>query len=131
LENELADKEDRFRAAVSTRQEFAGQLVAAQQRELAVMAENAKLIETRVSINHGKLIDINYDRSSDGMTVIIYLQERLLNDLDAERTKTCRLEEIIERTNVESAADNEKHFKQGFYVAKNLVSMKEEGALEL
>jgi len=49
LENELADKEDRFRAAVSTRQEFAGQLVAAQQRELAVMAENAKLIETRVS----------------------------------------------------------------------------------
>lgn len=57
------------------------------------------------------------------------LQERLLNDLDAERAKTCQLEEIIERTNVESAADNEKHFKQGFYVAKNLVSMKEEGAL--
>ncbi|XP_015379223.1 PREDICTED: EF-hand calcium-binding domain-containing protein 4A-like [Diuraphis noxia] len=103
LENELADKEDRFRAAVSTRQEFAGQLVAAQQRELAVMAENAKLIETR---------------------------ERLLNDLDAERAKTCQLEEIIERTNVESAADNEKHFKQGFYVAKNLVSMKEEGLLQ-
>lgn len=103
LENELADKEERFRAAVSTRQEFAGQLVAAQQRELAVMAENAKLIETR---------------------------ERLLNDLDAERTKTCRLEEIIERTNAESAADNEKHFKQGFYVAKNLVSLKEEGLLQ-
>ncbi|KAE9528138.1 hypothetical protein AGLY_012560 [Aphis glycines] len=104
LENELADKEERFRAAVSTRQEFAGQLVAAQQRELAVMAENSKLIETR---------------------------ERLLNDLDAERTKTCRLEKIIERTNAESAADNEKHFKQGFYVAKNLVSLKEEGALKL
>ncbi|XP_026804348.1 EF-hand calcium-binding domain-containing protein 4A-like isoform X2 [Rhopalosiphum maidis] len=103
LENELADKEERFRAAVSTRQEFAGQLVAAQQRELAVMAENAKLIETR---------------------------ERLLNDLDAERTKTCQLEEIIERTNAESAADNEKHFKQGFYVAKNLVSLKEEGLLQ-
>lgn len=67
LENELADKEDRFRSAVSTRQEFAGQLVAAQQRELAVMAENAKLIETRVSINQEKLIDIDYDRSSDGM----------------------------------------------------------------
>ncbi|CAI6349409.1 unnamed protein product [Macrosiphum euphorbiae] len=103
LENEVADKEDRFLAAVSTRQEFAGQLVAAQQRELAVMAENAKLIETR---------------------------ERLLNDLDAERTKTCRLEAIIERTNVESAEDNEKHFKQGFYVAKKLVSMKEEGLLQ-
>jgi len=56
LETELADKEDRFRAAVSTRQEFAGQLVAAQQRELAVMAENAKLIETRVSIDHDKSI---------------------------------------------------------------------------
>lgn len=54
-----------------------------------------------------------------------------MNDLDAERTKTCRLEAIIERTNVESAEDNEKHFKQGFYVAKKLVSMKEEGALEL
>lgn len=67
LENELADKEDRFRSAVSTRQEFAGQLVAAQQRELAVMAENAKLIETRVSIIQEKLIDIDYDRSSDGM----------------------------------------------------------------
>lgn len=66
LENELADKEDRFRSAVSTRQEFAGQLVAAQQRELAVMAENAKLIETRVSINQEQLIDIDYDRSSDG-----------------------------------------------------------------
>jgi len=69
LENELADKEERFRAAVSTRQEFAGQLVAAQQRELAVMAENAKLIETRVSninraINRTLLI---IDRSSNGM----------------------------------------------------------------
>jgi len=113
---------------VSTRQEFAGQLVAAQQRELAVMAENAKLIETRVSIMFLKI-----NRDSDGMDnrYRYSFQERLLNDLDAERTKTCRLEEIIERTNAESAADNEKHFKQGFYVAKNLVSLKEEGALEL
>jgi len=61
---------------------------------------------------------------------MICLQEMLLNDLDAERAKTRRLEEIIKRTNAESAADNEKHFKQGFYVAKNLVSMKEEGLLE-
>ncbi|XP_025208097.1 EF-hand calcium-binding domain-containing protein 4A-like isoform X1 [Melanaphis sacchari] len=103
LENELADKEERFRAAVSTRQEFAGQLVVAQQRELAVMAENAELIETR---------------------------ERLMNELDMERAKISRLEEIIERTNAESAANNEKHFKQGFYVAKNLVSLKEEGLLQ-
>lgn len=50
LENDLADKEDRLRAAVATRQEFAGQLVAAQQRELSVIAANAELAKTQVSI---------------------------------------------------------------------------------
>lgn len=50
LEAELVDKEERLRAAVSTRQEFAGQLVIAQQRELTVMTENAKLVETQVNI---------------------------------------------------------------------------------
>ncbi|VVC41470.1 EF-hand domain pair,EF-hand domain [Cinara cedri] len=103
LESELLDKEEKLRAAISTRQEFAGQLVAAQQRELAMMAERTKLVET---------------------------QEKLLNDLDAERAKTSRLEETIERINVESAVDKEKHFKQGFFVAKNLVSLKEEGLLQ-
>jgi hypothetical protein len=48
LENELVDKEERLRAAIATRQEFAGQLVAAQQRELTIMAENAKLAEAQV-----------------------------------------------------------------------------------
>lgn len=51
LENELVEKEERYRTAVTTRQEFAGQLVAAQQRELTVMAENAKLVETQVSLH--------------------------------------------------------------------------------
>lgn len=72
LENELADKEERFRAAVSTRQEFARQLVAAQQRELAVMAENAKLIETRVSI-----MLLKFNRDSDGMVFIIFSGEAI------------------------------------------------------
>lgn len=49
LEAELVDKEERLRAAVSTRQEFAGQLVIAQQRELTVMTENAKHVETQVN----------------------------------------------------------------------------------
>jgi len=49
LEDELCDKEERLRTAIATRQEFAGQLVSAQQRELAILAENAKLIETQVS----------------------------------------------------------------------------------
>lgn len=49
LEDELSDKEERLRTAIATRQEFAGQLVSAQQRELAILAENAKLIETQVS----------------------------------------------------------------------------------
>lgn len=44
----MVDKEERLRAAVATRQEFAGQLVAAQQRELAIMAENAKLADEQV-----------------------------------------------------------------------------------
>lgn len=51
LEEELFEKEERFRTAVATRQEFAGQLVAAQQRELALVAENAKLTETQVNIS--------------------------------------------------------------------------------
>lgn len=51
LEEELFEKEERFRTAVATRQEFAGQLVAAQQRELALVAENAKLAETQVNIS--------------------------------------------------------------------------------
>jgi len=51
-----------------------------------------------------------------------------LNELDEERAKTRRLEETIKRISVESAIDKEKHFKQGFYVAKNMVSLKEEGA---
>lgn len=51
-----------------------------------------------------------------------------MNDLDVERAKTSRLEQTIERINMESAVDKEKHFKQGFYMAKNLVSLKEEGA---
>lgn len=50
LENELYDKEERLRTAVATRQEFAGQLVAAQQRELAIISENSKLSETQVSL---------------------------------------------------------------------------------
>lgn len=50
LEEELFEKEERFRTAVATRQEFAGQLVAAQQRELALVAENAELTETQVNI---------------------------------------------------------------------------------
>lgn len=58
----------------------------------------------------------------------IISQEKLLNDLDVERTKTSRLEEAVERANVESAVDKEKHFKHGFFAAKNLVSLKEEGA---
>lgn len=48
-------------------------------------------------------------------------------DLETERTKTSRLEDTIEKANVELAVDREKHFKQGFFVAKNLVSLKEEG----
>lgn len=51
LEEELSEKEERFRTAVATRQEFAGQLVAAQQRELTLVAENAKLAETQVNIS--------------------------------------------------------------------------------
>lgn len=58
------------------------------------------------------------------------MQERLLHSLNEERAKTRRLEETIERTNVESAVDKEKHFKQGFYVAKNMISLKEEGAFD-
>ncbi|XP_025405512.1 EF-hand calcium-binding domain-containing protein 4A-like isoform X2 [Sipha flava] len=103
LENELVDKEERLRAAIATRQEFAGQLVAAQQRELTIMAENAKLAEA---------------------------QEKLLNELDTERAKTSQLEDNIKRAHIESAMDKEKHFKQGFYVAKNLVSLKEEGLMQ-
>jgi len=57
---------------VSTRQEFARQLVAAQQRELAVMAENAKLIETRVSI-----MLLKFNRDSDGMVFIIFSGEAI------------------------------------------------------
>lgn len=51
LENELVDKEEKLRAAVSTRQEFAGQLVAAQQRELAFIAKNTELTEAQVNFN--------------------------------------------------------------------------------
>lgn len=51
LENEVIDKEERLRAAISTRQEFAGQLVAAQQRELAFMAKNAELFEAQVNVH--------------------------------------------------------------------------------
>lgn len=47
--------------------------------------------------------------------------------MDEERAKVRRLEETLEKTNVESAVDKEKHFKQGFYLAKNMVSLKEEG----
>jgi hypothetical protein len=50
-----------------------------------------------------------------------------LNELDTERAKTSQLEDNIKRAHIESAMDKEKHFKQGFYVAKNLVSLKEEG----
>lgn len=57
-------------------------------------------------------------------------QEKLLNDLDAEREKNIRLEETVEKVNTESAVDKEKHFKEGFYVAKNMVSLKEEGAFK-
>jgi len=103
LETELSEKEERLRAAVTTRQEFARQLVEAQQREFAIIAENAALVEKN---------------------------ERLLNELDEEQTKNTRLEMIIERTNMKSAMDKEKHFKQGFYVAKHMVSLKEEGLLQ-
>lgn len=52
----------------------------------------------------------------------------MLVDLEAERAKNSRLEDTIEKANVELTVDREKHFKQGFYVAKNLVSLKEEGS---
>lgn len=58
------------------------------------------------------------------------LQEKLLNDLDEEREKNTRLEETIKKINTDSAVDKEKHFKEGFYVAKNMVSLKEEGAFK-
>lgn len=51
-----------------------------------------------------------------------------MNDLDIERAKISQLKEMIERANVESTMDKEKYFKQGFYVAKHLVALKEEGA---
>lgn len=124
MEDELSDKEERLRAAVATRQEFAGQLVAAQQRELTFLAENAKLTEENVSYRRPWSVHLNYDR----LRRMNFAQEKLSNDLDVERAKTSRLEETIERTNVESAVDKEKHFKHGFFAAKNLVSLKEEGA---
>lgn len=55
LENELVDKEEKLRAAVSTRQEFAGQLVAAQKRELAFIAKNSELAEAQVNIISSQL----------------------------------------------------------------------------
>lgn len=130
LESELLDKEERLRAAISTRQEFAGQLVAAQQRELAMMAENAKLVERQVRVISFVIIPVTIIARVPN-TNVSCVQDRLSNDLDAERTKTSRLKETMERASAESAVDREKHFKQGFYAAKNLVSLKEEGALIL
>lgn len=63
FENELVDKEERLRMAVATRQEFAGQLVTAQQRELALMVTNAELVKTQVSC-YTKLLDIAHNLTS-------------------------------------------------------------------
>lgn len=65
MENELIDKEERLRAAVATRQEFAGQLVAAQQRELSIMADNAKLSEAQVKFR----TNVPYNTKS----IIVYI----------------------------------------------------------
>ncbi|XP_050423588.1 EF-hand calcium-binding domain-containing protein 4A-like isoform X2 [Adelges cooleyi] len=100
LESEISEKEERLRAAIYTRQEFASQLVSAQKRELSILNSNAELTKK---------------------------QELLANELDKERAKSTKFEELLARAKIEAAVSKEKHFKQGFYVAKNLVSLKEEG----
>lgn len=50
LENELSDKEEKLQAAISTRQEFAGQLVVAQKRELAIISDHSRLVKAQVSM---------------------------------------------------------------------------------
>lgn len=44
-----------------------------------------------------------------------------------EKLKNTKLEELLEKTKVESSVSKEKHFKQGFFIAKNLIAFKEEG----
>ncbi|XP_050523628.1 EF-hand calcium-binding domain-containing protein 4A-like isoform X2 [Daktulosphaira vitifoliae] len=100
LENEISDKDERLRATVLTRQELASQLVVAQKRELALLNENAELNKK---------------------------QKSLEKELDAEKLKNNKLEELLEKTKVESSVSKEKHFKQGFFIAKNLITFKEEG----